>query len=69
MKKYLLTFLALVLISLVAPAQVTAADGEADQAITKLREGLVDSFNHGDMDRLLAHLVLAHPRQHGYLTE
>jgi len=56
MKKYLLTFLALLLIPVVAPAQVTAAVGEADQAIIKLREGLVDSFNHGDMDRLLTHL-------------
>lgn len=56
MKKYLLTFLALLLIPVVAPAQVTPADAEADQAIIKLREGLVDSFNHGDMDRLLTHL-------------
>jgi len=31
-------------------------DATADQAITRLREGLIDSFNHGDMDRLLTFL-------------
>jgi ketosteroid isomerase-like protein len=56
MKKYLLIFLALIFIPAVAPAQVAATDTEADQAITKLREGLVDSFNKGDMDRLLSYL-------------
>jgi len=60
MKKYLtqaLILLALFLIPVAAPAQVAAVpDAEADQAITKLREGLVDSFNRGDMDRLLTHL-------------
>jgi ketosteroid isomerase-like protein len=56
MKKYLLIFLALIFIPAVAPAQAAATDTEADQAITKLREGLVDSFNKGDMDRLLSYL-------------
>ena len=55
MKKHLIAFLALLLVTV--SAQVAAAtDAEAEQAITKLREELVDSFNHGDMDRLLTHL-------------
>jgi ketosteroid isomerase-like protein len=57
MKKYLLPFLLLSLIAVLGPARVaTAAETEADQEITKLREGLLDSFNHGDMDRLLTYL-------------
>ncbi|MDB6034131.1 MAG: hypothetical protein JWM16_4469 [Verrucomicrobiales bacterium] len=57
MKKYTLTLLALLLIPATAPAQVpAAAESEADQAITKLRAGLVDSFNKGDIDRMLTWL-------------
>lgn len=57
MKKCLLILLALVCVSSPAPAQVgTSADSEVEKAITQLREGLVDSFNHGDMDRLLTYL-------------
>src|SRR5688500_9167564 len=37
-----------------APAGVTAAD--PTQAINLLRQELVDSFNKGDLDRLLSHL-------------
>ncbi len=32
------------------------SQADAEQAITKLREGLIDSFNRGDIDRLLTHL-------------
>src|SRR5271170_5820413 len=57
MKNYLLFTAALIFTALAATAQVSApANPEAEQAITRLREGLVDSFNHGDMDRLLTYL-------------
>jgi ketosteroid isomerase-like protein len=57
MKKYLLPLVVLFLLAVCLPTQVArAAEAEVDQAITKLREGLVDSFNHGDIDRLLTYL-------------
>ena len=56
MKKHLLIFVALAIV-LTTPQLVSAAnDSEAEQEIAKLREGLVDSFNHGDIDRLLTYL-------------
>jgi hypothetical protein len=49
MKKNLLILVALAIV-LTAPQLASAAtDPEVEQEITKLREGLVDSFNHGDM--------------------
>ncbi len=36
-------------------AEIPSTD-EATQAITRLREGLIDSFNKRDIDRLLGHL-------------
>jgi ketosteroid isomerase-like protein len=57
MKKYLFIFLALISVSFSAPAQVGAStNSEVEQAITQLREGLIDSFNHGDIDRLITYL-------------
>jgi ketosteroid isomerase-like protein len=40
------------------PAQTNPApaDLDATQAITRLREGLIESFNKGDVDRLLTYL-------------
>jgi ketosteroid isomerase-like protein len=56
MKKNLLILVTLAIV-LTAPQLVSAAaDPEVEQQITKLREGLVDSFNHGDIDRLLTFL-------------
>ena len=58
MKKNLLTILALVFVAMASSAQIKTpsigADTEA--AITRLREGLIDSFNHQDIDRLLTYL-------------
>lgn len=58
MKKNLLTILALVFVAMASSAQIktpsVGADTEA--AITRLREGLIDSFNHEDIDRLLTFL-------------
>jgi ketosteroid isomerase-like protein len=54
--KKILSALGLVLICASATAQPGAAPSDADQAITRLREGLVDSFNKGDIDRLLTFL-------------
>jgi ketosteroid isomerase-like protein len=57
MKKYLFILLALMSVSLSAPAQVAAStNSEVEQEITQLREGLIDSFNHGDIDRLITFL-------------
>jgi ketosteroid isomerase-like protein len=57
MKKYLLVFSVLVFTAISASAQVNeATNSTTEQAITKLREGLVDSFNKGDIDRLLTFL-------------
>lgn len=50
-----LFLLALVLLT-AAPRLAVAEDAAAEQEIAKLREGLVDSFNHGDIDRLLTYL-------------
>ena len=56
MKKNLLILVTLAIV-LTAPQLASAAtDPEVEQEITKLREGLVDSFNHGDIDRLLTFL-------------
>src|SRR5215468_7897679 len=43
-------------ISAVAQPNTAAADPEVEKAIGSLRENLVDSFNHGDIDRLLTFL-------------
>jgi len=58
MKKILIIIPALVLSAWVAQAQVNApaVDPVVDKAITHLREGLVDSFNRGDIDKLLTFL-------------
>ena len=37
-------------------AQTNPEATEAEEAITRLRAGLVDSFNHGDIERLLTYL-------------
>jgi ketosteroid isomerase-like protein len=39
-----------------AQTNVVPASVNPTEAITRLREGLIDSFNKGDMDRLLTHL-------------
>ena len=56
--KKILILLGLVFVSAAAFAQadVATAPAETEQAITRLREGLVDSFNRGDIDRLLTFL-------------
>ena len=58
MKKNLLIILALNFVAVIAQAQVNTppADPEVERVITRLREGLVDSFNQGDIDRLLTFL-------------
>src|SRR4051812_35595160 len=58
MKKILIIIPALVLFVWVAQPQVSAPaiDPAVDKAITHLREGLVDSFNRGDIDGLLTFL-------------
>ncbi len=58
MKKLLVIIVTLASFALTAEAQVNPPpmDTATEQAITKLREGLVDSFNHGDIDRLLTYL-------------
>lgn len=57
MKKCHLTLLALFLLATPGPARAAAvADAEADLAIARLREGLVESFNRGDVVRLLTYL-------------
>jgi ketosteroid isomerase-like protein len=50
--------IALVLINCPAFAQTNAVPATVDptEAITRLREGLVDSFKKGDVERLLTHL-------------
>ena len=56
MKNYVIVSI-LVFFSVTGLAQVgQPTDAEVDQAITHLREGLVDSFNRGDIDRLLTYL-------------
>jgi ketosteroid isomerase-like protein len=58
MKKYLSTFGVVILITFSAWTQVSPPTDEAgiEQAITQLRQGLIDSFNQGDIDRLLTYL-------------
>ncbi len=60
MKKILLitNIPAALFLSVLAHAQVNPLPfpPEAEQAITRLREGLVDSFNRDDMERLLTYL-------------
>ncbi len=58
MKNNLLIITALILTSLTASAQPNPAPplSEVDQAISHLRQGLIDSFNQGDIDRLLTFL-------------
>jgi len=57
MKNYLLILLAIVFIPVTCLAQSgVARDSDIEQAISKLREGLIDSFNHGDIDRLITFL-------------
>jgi ketosteroid isomerase-like protein len=57
MKNYLFILLTLIFIAWSGRAQGGAStDAEVEQAIAHLREGLVDSFNKGDMDRLLTYL-------------
>ena len=57
MKNYLLIFLAVALIPMTSLAQAgVAKESDVEQAITQLREGLIDSFNHGDIDRLITFL-------------
>lgn len=54
--KKLSTLLGCILLTMTAIAQTNPSPAEVEQAITHLREGLVDSFNKGDMDRLLTFL-------------
>ena len=56
MKKNLLILVTLAIILTAPQLSSAATDPEVEQEITKLREGLVDSFNHGDIDRLLTFL-------------
>jgi hypothetical protein len=56
MIKYLPIVLAMALLSNSTVAQTNLSASEVDQAITHLREGLIDSFNKGDIDRLLTFL-------------
>lgn len=56
--KKILIIPAFVFLIRMAQAQINAPpiDPAVDKAITHLREGLVDSFNHGDIDKLLTFL-------------
>jgi ketosteroid isomerase-like protein len=56
MIKKLLILLSLTIFLNSAMAQSNIWSIEVDQAITHLREGLIDSFNKGDIDRLLTFL-------------
>jgi ketosteroid isomerase-like protein len=56
MKKILIVVLNLTLLLNITLAQTNNSSSEVDQAITDLREGLIDSFNKGDIDRLLTFL-------------
>jgi ketosteroid isomerase-like protein len=53
-----LILIAFMVAAATAQAQVatSAANSETESAISKLREGLVDSFNRQDIDRLLTYL-------------
>jgi ketosteroid isomerase-like protein len=56
MKNILTAILVLAFAATAAVAQNNPTPTEAEQAITHLREGLVDSFNKGDIDRLVTYL-------------
>jgi len=58
MKAKLVQILTLLCLLTSVSAQETSAemDSRTEQAITRLREGLVDSFNHDDIDKLLTYL-------------
>jgi ketosteroid isomerase-like protein len=58
MKRNLTILLALVALAAVARAQVNTPPvaPDVEQAVTRLHEGLVESFNQGDIDRLLTYL-------------
>src|SRR5215510_7865385 len=58
MKNNVLILIAFSFVSIAAVAQPSAAtaDLEVEKAIGSLRENLVDSFNRGDIDRLLTFL-------------
>ncbi len=58
MKNKPVIIVTLTFVALVAHAQVITRpmETETEQAITRLREGLVDSFNRNDIDRLLTYL-------------
>jgi len=58
MKKNPILILAFIFVTLIAQGQVNPPPAETgvEQAITLLRDGLVDSFNRGDIDRLLTFL-------------
>ncbi|HWF20041.1 MAG TPA: nuclear transport factor 2 family protein [Verrucomicrobiae bacterium] len=58
MKKILTIIPTFIFLVWAAQAQVNAPplDPAVDKAITRLREGLVDSFNRGDIDKLLTFL-------------
>ena len=51
---HILTLLCLV--TSVSAQESSAMDSNTEQAITRLRQGLVDSFNHDDIDKLLTYL-------------
>jgi ketosteroid isomerase-like protein len=56
MKHILTSILILTFTFTTAMAQSNQGATEVEEAITRLRAGLVDSFNHGDIDRLLSYL-------------
>jgi len=56
MKNIVTGILVLAFAATAAVAQNNPTPTEAEQAITRLREGLVDSFNKGDIDRLVTYL-------------
>src|SRR6516225_9777980 len=56
MKHILTSILILTFTFTTAMAQSNQGATEVEEAITRLRPGLVDSFNHGDIDRLLTFL-------------
>jgi hypothetical protein len=72
MKNYLLIFLAMALIPMTCLAQAgVAKDSDVEQAITQLREGLIDSFNHDDIGHLAESLdcALRHNPHYAYCRD
>jgi ketosteroid isomerase-like protein len=53
--KHLLTAILALTLSYAAVGQSNSTPTDVEQAITHLREGLLDSFNQGDIDRLLTY--------------